>query len=236
MSHSKQDLGKAITIKCCITKRISYQLISSHWIFACINGYIQFSFLPFYVKNSMSDPNSSFNCEVTSINFVLRIFFFLGSDSPSAAHLCDSIFLVGFLIRLDWRNVGEGDLIKKFFDADTLSSPTASDIWELVSESVSEDTTTTGACPVMKLAFCWDKTGYSKGSSEGNRDEALGWGGDELASNAADSASYFALISSCFFALRRALISSASAAIFYTCHHPGHAVFIRKTSKFWLFK
>ena len=98
----------------------------------------------------MSDPNSSFSCDVTSTDFVLRIFLFLSSDSPSAARLlCDSIFLVGFLIQPDCRDVGEGDLSEEFLDADTPSSPTTSDIWELVSESESEDTTTTKACPVV---------------------------------------------------------------------------------------
>lgn len=80
----------------------------------------------------MSDPKSSFSCNVTSTDFVLRIFFFLGSDSPSAARLlCDSIFLVGFIIRLDCREVGEGDLSEDFFDANTPFFPTTSDIENL---------------------------------------------------------------------------------------------------------
>ncbi len=81
------------------------------------------------MENSMSDPKSSFSCDATSTDFVLRIFFFLGSDSPSTARLlCDSIFLVGFLILPDCRDVGDGDLNEEFFDADTPSSPTTSDI------------------------------------------------------------------------------------------------------------
>ncbi len=77
----------------------------------------------------MSNPKSSFGYDVTSTDFFLQIFFFLGSDSPFTARLlCDSIFLVGFLILPDFRDVGDGDLNEEFFDADTLSSPTTSDI------------------------------------------------------------------------------------------------------------
>ncbi len=97
----------------------------------------------------MSDPKSSFSYDVTFTDFVLQIFFFLDSDSLSTARLlCDFIFLVDILILPDGRDVGDGDLNKEFFGADTSSSPTTSDIRELVSESESEDTTTTEACPV----------------------------------------------------------------------------------------
>ena len=166
-----------------------------------------------YAENSMSEPKSAFSCEVASTSFALQIFLFFGSDSSTAARLlCDSIFFDGFLFRADTRGVGEGDR-GGFFDANKLFCPTRSDTSEFGSESESKDTTKTGAWWVEWLVSDWEKTGYRGGVVDGSENKGLSWGGDEYASNAAYSASYLALISSCLFALRRALVLSASAAI-----------------------
>ncbi len=84
----------------------------------------------------MSDPRSSFSCEVASTSFALRIFFFFGSDSSTRARL---------LFRADTREVGKGDR-ERFFDADRLFCPARSNTSELESQSESEDITKTGAC------------------------------------------------------------------------------------------
>lgn len=121
-------------------------------------------------------------------------------------------FFDDFLFRADTRGVVEGDR-GGFFDANKLFCPTRSDTSEFGSESESKDTTKTGACGVEWLVSDWEKTGYRGGVVDGSENKGLSWGGDEYASNAAYSASYLALISSCLFALRRALVLSPSAAI-----------------------
>lgn len=138
-----------------------------------------------YTENSTSDPKSSFNCEIASTSFALRIFFFFGSDFPRR----DSNFLNDFLFRTDTRGVGEGDR-ENSFDAIKRFCPTWSGISEFESKSESKDTTKIGACWIEWLVFVWGKTGYHGGVVDGSENKRLSWGGDISTSIAANSASY----------------------------------------------